>query len=367
MTFHSAQSFPPFQTGPAIGADGGSVGSTPSVGRLVAIVTTHDRLAQLRGAVVRLLSTSDSQLHQIVIVDNASTDGTADWLASIADPRLHVLRLAQNMGGAGGFAAGLDFARAQFDPDWFLLLDDDAWPAPDALARFHASDLAGWDAVAGAVHDPQGGICDINRPTFDPFASWSNFFQTLRGGREGFHLKPSDYASEHVRAVDGASFVGLFLSRRGLALAGLPDAALFIYGDDALQTLRLSRAGGRIGFFPQIRFIHDHPSSQTAQIGKPLWKVYYQHRNALILYRFAAGWLFWPICLVVLPRWLWRIRAYPGQRRGFLRLFLRGVWHGLRQRKCCAHADVLRWARSAPDAGEGSQTRAAGQYGVTSS
>ncbi len=313
--------------------------------RVVAIVTTHNRLAQLQRTVVQLLAFSADQLAQIVVVNNSSNDGTAGWLASASDPRLHVVTLDRNIGGAGGFALGLDYARKSFDPDWYLVMDDDARPMPDALAVFHASDISSWDAIAGAVYDPSGAICDINRPTHDPFSSWTKFLRTVRAGREGFHLGPKDYAASDPVAVDGASFVGLFLSRRALALAGLPDAALFVYGDDALQTLRLSRAGGRIGFFPNIRFEHDHPSAINAQISKPLWKVYYQHRNALILYRHAAGWAFWPICLVVLPRWAMRMRAYPGRRRDFMRLFLHGIWHGLLRKTSTSHETVLHWAQ----------------------
>lgn len=311
---------------------------------MVAVVTTHNRIDQLRRTVVQLIEAPAQHLAAILVIDNASSDGTAEWLSALSHPRVHVLTLTRNIGGAGGFAAGLDYARRQFDPDWYLVMDDDARPVPGALAAFHASDVSRWDAVAGAVYDPKGAICDINRPTYDPFASWSRFLRTARAGREGFHLGPGDYAAAREIAVDGASFVGLFLSRRALDLAGLPDASLFIYGEDALQTLRLSRAGGRIGFLPQVRFEHDHPSAANAQICKSMWKVYYQHRNALILYRYAAGWAFWPICLIVLPRWALRVLAYPGRRKCFLRLFLRGALHGLLRKTSTPHDTVLRWA-----------------------
>lgn len=187
-------------------------------GRLVAIVVTHNRITQLRTTVLALLADPADRLHALVVVNNASTDDSADWLDSQPDPRLHVLHLNRNIGGAGGFAAGLDHARRSFDPDWFVLMDDDARPRPDALQVFHSSDLAGWDAIAGAAYHPHGAICDINRPTLDPFSNWRKFLRTLCAGREGFHLNTTAYAQKSPVQVDGASFVGLFLSRRAITL-----------------------------------------------------------------------------------------------------------------------------------------------------
>ncbi|MCC5961776.1 MAG: glycosyltransferase [Rhodobacteraceae bacterium] len=311
--------------------------------RVVAIVVTHDRLAQLRMTLRRLLAAPGHVLAGVVVVDNASGDGTGVWLRGLSHPRLHALRLAQNAGGAGGFAAGLAHARRVFDPDWYLLMDDDARPMPGTLAAFHASALTGWDAVAGAAWLPAGGICDTNRPSHDPFGSWRMLWRTLRRGREGFHLGAAAYARRGPVRVDAASYVGLFLSRRALVLAGLPDAALFVYADDMLHTLRLSRAGGQIGFFPSLRFEHDHRPPGAAQV--PRWKLYYKYRNSLILYREAAGWLFWPVCAVVLPAWALRVAARPAGRGTALCLLARAVLHGLRGRTDVAHSQVRIWAR----------------------
>lgn len=319
-----------------------------SARRLVAVVVTHDRLAQLKQTVQRLLETSPAELSHLVVVDNASRDGTAVWLAGLGDPRLTVLRSETNTGGAGGFEWGMREAVARFDPDWLVLMDDDGRPEPGGLTAFHAADLAGWDGVAAAVYFPDGRICEMNRPSRNPFWHGRLFLRTLLGGGRGaFHLTPAAYgAGQAPRQVEITSFVGFFISRRGVGLAGYPDGGLFVYGDDGIYTLELSRAGGRIGFFPDIRFEHDC-STFAAMPGRfsPLWKVYYYHRNLLILYRLAAGVWFWPALLIVLPKWALKLRAHDGQRAGFARLLWAAIRDGLARRTGRSHDQVLRLAQ----------------------
>ena len=138
-------------------------------GRLVAVVVTHRRLAQLQVTLPALLAAPRAALAAVVVVDNASDDGTPDWLATQTDPRLHVLRLDRNTGGAGGFEAGMRHAMAHHGPDWLVVMDDDARPDPGALAAFQALDLDGWDGIAAAVRHPDGTLCEMNRPTLNPF------------------------------------------------------------------------------------------------------------------------------------------------------------------------------------------------------
>lgn len=310
--------------------------------RLVAVVATHDRLAQLKVTLARLLESPPEELLAVVVVDNASTDGTGEWLAACDDPRLVVHRSARNMGGAGGFETGMRLAVERFDPDWIVVMDDDARPQPGALAAFHALDAGRWDAVAAAVYLPDGEICEMNRPSRNPFWHGQEFLRTLiGGGRRGFHLALEDYAGPG-RAVDVASFVGLFISRAAIERVGYPDGALFVYGEDGLFTLGLSKVGGRIGFEPSVKFEHDC-STFHGQRGRfrPLWKVYYYHRNLLLLYRMAAGWLFWPVLLVVLPKWVSKLRDHGGERRVYLRLLSRAVRDGLSGRTGVDHAQIL--------------------------
>jgi GT2 family glycosyltransferase len=306
------------------------------------VVVTYNRLDKLRVTLARLLETSPADLDVVLVVDNASDDGTGDWLAAQDDPRLVVHHSAENTGGAGGFETGMRMAVTRFDPDWLVVMDDDARPCPGALAAFHSADNQGWDAVVAAVYFPDGEICEMNRPSRNPFWHGREFIRTLAGGgRRGFHVTPADYDGPGM-AVDVASFVGLFVSRAAVARVGYPDGKLFVYGEDGLYTLGLSGAGGRLRFDPTVRFEHDC-STFAGQRGRfrPLWKVYYYHRNLLMLYRRAAGWLFWPALLVVLPKWLLKVRDHSGQRWVFLALLLRAIRDGLIGRTGVDHNGVL--------------------------
>lgn len=325
--------------GKARGRKGGRAGSGGKGGRptIAALVVTHNRARALAETLSRLLA---EDLDRVTVIDNASTDATAEVLgAAAADPRLEVLRLGRNLGGAGGFEHGLRHVSATLDPDWVVVMDDDARPVPGAIAAFRAGlgrgDWDDWDAVAAAVHYPDGRICDMNRPSVNPFWNLRVFLRTaLGGGRAAFHLPDAAYEGP-VRAIDGASFVGLFLSRRAIALGGFPDGSMFIYGDDVLYTLNLRAAGGRIAFAPGIGF--EHACSTFARGRKrldPMWKVYYHHRNLLFVYRRAAGLWFWPVLFLILPKWLAKARHYDGpSRRRYLSLVGRAIRDGLLGRR----------------------------------
>ena len=323
--------------------------------RLAAVVVSHNRLGQLRRTVRRLL---EEGVDHLVVVDNASTDGTRDWLAQRRDPRLHVVLSPRNQGGAGGFEQGLRTARLLHDADWYVVMDDDARPQPGALARFRALAAAQpdtppqWEALAGGVFYPDGQICETNRPSRNPFWCRRSFMRTLMAGRAGFHVADDAYDAPAPVPVDAASFVGLFLSRAAIARAGYPQGDLFIYGDDVLYTLELSCRGGRIGFAPWLAFEHDCTTFRRGegQIHRPLWKVYYNYRNGLFTYRRAAGpVLFWLVLLLAIPKWGLKVRGYePGERRTYLRLLRVALGDGFRGRRDRPHRQVRALARIGP-------------------
>lgn len=309
---------------------------------LAALVVTYNRPEQLAITLDRLLA---EPVDHVVVVDNASAPDTPALLAQITDPRLHVIRLSDNTGGAGGFEAGLAHIRDTLDPDWCVLMDDDARPAPGAFAAFRreyanidptsqAQDTL--NVVAAAVFYPDGDLCEMNRPSRNPFWHLGLFARAVTGGRAGFHLSNDSFApGAPPSQIDVASFVGYFITRGGVARTGLPDGGMFIYGDDVSYSLRLRKSGGRILLDPKIRFEHDCRTLGEGLATRPLWKVYYLCRNGVSVAGLAAGWLLFPFALCYyLIAWTRKTRHYSSAERPIYRKMLwRGVRDGLLRRR----------------------------------
>lgn len=309
---------------------------------LTAIVVTYNRREALQTTLEHLLAHDTGTLPALIVCDNASTDGTGAYLATLQDPRLTVLTLPANTGGAGGFEAALRHVEATRPSDWYVLMDDDAFPEPDAFARFHADPREDHDVWLSTVRYPDGRICEMNRPWRNPFWSLPLFVSSLLKGRNAFHIGPKDYAQKQPLDVDGGSFVGQFISRRAIAKAGFPRGELFIYADDVLFTLAVRHAGGRVGFDPRIIFVHDCATlSESDMLISPLWKVYFYHRNVTLAYRQVAGpVLFWPIILFKAMSWHRRAKLYGTERPLYLSLLKCALKDALQKRVRYTAADI---------------------------
>lgn len=316
-------------------------------GRLVAIVVTFNRLDKLKLTLSNLLKNTPDGLTSIVVVNNASTDGTSDWLATQDDPRLDILTSLTNRGGAGGFEQGLRHALTQHQADWYVVMDDDAWPEPGMLDGFMAGARPDDTAVAAAVYYPDGRICEMNRPSVNPFWSLGTFLRTLVKRRDGYHIPPSAYTADAPTPIDLTSFVGLFISKKMLDTVGLPDPGLFIYGDDVIYTLELRNRGFKINFDPSVRFIHDCSTFQKGgkKTYRPLWKFYYVYRNGLIMYRKAAGILFWALLPLLLLTWKRAAKRYGDNQDAYEALRRAAVSDGLKRATSRPHAEVLKLAK----------------------
>ena len=243
--------------------------------RVVAVVVTWNR----RELLVESLAALRAQTHlphAIVVVDNASDDGTAEHLAGEID--LDVVSLQQNTGGAGGFAVGIEQALTH-SPDLVWLLDDDTVPTPTAaheLVRVweQYADPAGRRpaVLASKVVWTDGRHHPMNTPRQKPGASRAELAAAARVG---------------AVPVRSASFVSIMCDADVVRERGLPLADYFLWNDDFEYSTRLIR--DRAGLYcPRSTVVH-----KTKKFGStdadPGERFFYEVRNKTWLFTRSRG------------------------------------------------------------------------------
>ncbi|MHC2595803.1 GT2 family glycosyltransferase [Kluyvera sp. 1366] len=238
--------------------------------KITALIVTYNRLEKLKKCVAaaRLLS-----FHQIVIVNNASTDDTQCWLESIDEPNINILNSDTNDGGAGGFYKGAKWISENCITDWVLFFDDDAYPDIELLNNFALTDKTDVDAIATKVVDKQGIRCKMNIP-------WIKFPNTIRDVNK-YRAEPNLFTAigEECCSIISFSFVGVFINSNVLRNTYQNiDKRLFIYFDDVYYSWFLVRQGYKIKYEPTLSFIHDIADRQTVMSPG---KIYYLVRNLI--------------------------------------------------------------------------------------
>lgn len=238
--------------------------------KIAALIVTYNRLEKLKKcwAAVELLS-----FHEIVIVDNASTDATSDWLNSLNDPRLKIISSEVNDGGAGGFYRGSEWIALNSTPDWVLFFDDDAYPDSTLLEKFVASDRQNAQAIATCVLDTRGARCKMNIP-------WKKIPNTvsdlLHYSGKNSEFEAVEFVSTEIQAF---SFVGVFVAFDTLKETyKFINKSLFIYFDDVFYSWKLHIEGCKLLYNPDLVFHHDVVESSSAMMP---WKIYYLARNLI--------------------------------------------------------------------------------------
>lgn len=309
--------------------------------KVAAVIVTYNRLEKLR---LTLEQTLAQPFYQVIVINNASTDGTADYLNSLADARLQIVHKPENTGGAGGFAQGFKLAARESEADWLVCYDDDAYPAPDALARFveltPGADVGG---VAAAVYFPDGSICPMNRPGMDIFRSPLSIAKAFLSCTSLTGMAYNAYEGNKPVEVFFSSFVGLFVRCALIrGTVGLPRAELFVYRDDSLYTLAITRVGYKLLFVPDIRFVHDCSTLTSNKPSPlPLWKVYYMNRNDVIFFKKLAGNYFCIALFLLFLRRLAKLHSY-NQPMYFLKTVWMAFCDGIQENCRKSHEMIVR-------------------------
>lgn len=130
---------------------------------IVAVVVTYNRVEQLK-ACIEAIKAQDRVSCDILVVNNGSTDGTADYLDGLVGPGFRWVDVGENTGSAGGFFHGVKEAyEAGYSRIW--VMDDDVVPDPTALKRLSDADtfLEGkWGFLSSLARWKDGSPCKAN-------------------------------------------------------------------------------------------------------------------------------------------------------------------------------------------------------------
>jgi len=239
----------------------------PTLSVLIVAWNSREELARSLPALLPQLGADD----ELIVVDNASTDGTAKAAAALA-PKALIARQERNLGFAAGCNAGAALARGEL----LVILNPDAAPRAGfgeaiRLPWLERRDWAAWQAL---VADGEGA-------TINSAGNPVHFTGIVWAGGHGRPLADAPAAGE-VAALSGAC---LAIPRRTWEELGGFPARFFLYHEDVDLSLRLRLGGGRLGIEPAA--IVDHDYEFGAREHK--WRWLERNRWAFLIRVYPAG------------------------------------------------------------------------------
>jgi len=289
------------------------------------------------GDCVRALQGQTVRPGRIVVYDNASTDGSPEWLRANF-PEVEVVAMGGNLGPGAPRNRGLEEAESE----WVLQVDADAILAPDCLERLLADAVASGAAVAmpRALFDG-----DRSRIHYDGGAFHYVGVMTLRN-----FFAPRPAASEPAQDVDAVISMALLMRRAEVVAAGGYDVGYFILFEDHDLSYRLRARGRRLRLVPDALVFHREGTAGVSYREGPAYperRAYLHSRNRwrLLLRNHSTSALLLGLPGILAYELVWLLFAL---RQGLLgawwkgkRELLRELPALLRQRKELARARVV--------------------------
>ncbi len=247
--------------------------------KVIAIVVTYNRKKLLKECIKALLNQKYKNC-EILIVDNASTDGTKEFLKDeLKEQKVHYINTGANLGGAGGFNFGMREAY-KIGCDFMWIMDDDCIVHDDSLTELMKADenlKEEYGFLSSKVIWKDSSICKMNIQK-QKFSKW---------------LKDFD---KNMQQITMASFVSLFIKTSIVEKMGLPIKDFFIWTDDWEYTRRISRKY-KCYYVANSIVTHKSKLNEGASIATVdedrLDRFKYMYRNDVILYKREGvkGWI----------------------------------------------------------------------------
>ena len=238
--------------------------------RVVAVVVTWNRRQLLEESLAALAAQTHAPI-EVVVVDNASTDGTTDLLRD-SYAHLDVVHLGANTGGAGGFAAGIERALTH-EPDLVWLLDDDTVPTTTAAAEL----VRAWSTYRG-----QGGRPAVLASRVVWTDGRDHPMTTPRRKPGASRTEVAAARSVGAVPIRSASFVSIMCDADVVGERGLPVADYFLWNDDFEYSTRLIR--DRVGLYVPSSVVEHKTKVFGSTDADPGERFFFEVRNKVWMF-----------------------------------------------------------------------------------
>mgnify|MGYP000029916967 CR=1 FL=1 len=241
--------------------------------KMAAITVTFNSSHFLK-RVIEALENQTYLVDEIVVVDNNSNEENKENIRKLLKNKehIHIIWMKENLGGAGGFNAGMQYAQEKLNPDWYWLMDDDAFPREDCLYK-----LMQYTDYADNIGCLQPLIWGVDHEKYQLYHHKRESKLLL----EDIAIVSNAAELEEITPIEASAFVGPLFSRAAVEQVGIADGTLFIYGDDLEYTYRVSREFKVLLVRDAVINHQDPPLVGGVFTPKTWWKDYYCWRNRI--------------------------------------------------------------------------------------
>lgn len=211
--------------------------------------------------------------YDVIVVDNASTDGTVEMLKNVFGERITLLCNEENLGGSGGFNTGLRYALEQ-DYEYLMCVDNDVTFEADAIPVLKAFLEAHPDVgVAGSA------ICKMDEPDRLQCMGFSLDWDRY-GTKELYGGDLYDGDLPEIVYADMVPACSIMMRTQDVRTVGIMREEYFIYWDDGDWCLRFKAAGLKTAAIRASRVWH----KRAATTMTTNFQRYYSRRNKLDMF-----------------------------------------------------------------------------------
>lgn len=248
------------------------------------VIVTYNSVADAGRCLASLREHTHGVSFEAIVVDNASTDGTAA-LVEREHPWAQVIARRTN----GGLSRAVNEGVAASSGDYVVALNPDTWIEHDALALLatFAREHEGVGVVAPKLLDPDGTVqlsCrafpGYSTAFFNRYSLLTKVFPSNRRSRD---YLMQDFDHESTRDVDWVSGAAMLMPRTVFDHLGGWDPELFLFNEDVDFCRRVHDAGLRVVYLPQARVYHTIGISKSTSVRmivqrhRSIWRYYRKH------------------------------------------------------------------------------------------